>query len=78
MVFEDEDDTEIGYSINKILKNLAILYCPTWSLRDAKMKGCFTVGERGKTNNINTKRKFLTLFVEVFNYDKWLKYMWGT
>ena len=29
IVFEDDDDTDIGYSINKILKNLAILYCPT-------------------------------------------------
>ena len=29
MAFEDDDDTDIGYSINKILKNLAILYCPT-------------------------------------------------
>ena len=32
MAFEDDDDddTDIGYNINKILKNLAILYCPTW------------------------------------------------
>ena len=30
MAFEDDDDTDIGYSINKILKNLAILYYPTW------------------------------------------------
>ena len=29
MAFEDDDDTDIGYSINKILKNLTILYCPT-------------------------------------------------
>ena len=29
MAFEDDDDTDIGYSINKILKNLAIPYCPT-------------------------------------------------
>ena len=67
MAFEDDDDTDIGYSINKILKNPAILYCPTWiKFERCKEEGWFTAGERGKTNNINIKRKILTLLVEVF------------